>query len=201
MFPMSSPPLDASADQPGNGYIHGSVRQGSSDREPTGSPQLPQLQQPMVMAPPVMTKRQTIRIKPFVRSIDRRPSVQEHPGALSATAASFSFDSSKSATEITSIAEKMPELVSTVAGSSKMSQEQLAWMKESREVLDKHTEMLSKIHELVNELSTQPAKQVQTAMSTISSLTALIPRNDTAMAASKPSTVPNGSEKSSDPAA
>ncbi|KAJ1954121.1 hypothetical protein EC988_002603 [Linderina pennispora] len=195
MRPMSSPAPESAADQSMNGLVHNSVRQGSLERDPTASPQLQQS-----MAPPVMTKRQTIRIKPFVRSIDRRPSIHDQPVALSATSTSFPIETSKSAAAIATIAEQIPELMSMASGSSKASKEQLAWMKESREVLDKHTEMLTKIHELVNELSAQPAKQAQTAMSTISSLTALIPRSDAPLLTSKPSAVPAGGEISSDPA-
>ncbi|KAJ1963187.1 hypothetical protein GGI12_002202 [Dipsacomyces acuminosporus] len=69
---------------------------------------------------------------------------------------------------------------------AKLSEEHALMIKGSHDMLARQGEMLEKIHELVSELTSQPTKQAQNAMSTISSLTALISNTNGAPSAAPP---------------
>ncbi|KAI8325105.1 hypothetical protein GQ54DRAFT_337608 [Martensiomyces pterosporus] len=117
-------------------------------------------------APNQHSKRPTIRVKPFGHSSEPRPgasdSTAHKPGAL--------YQPQSPGVKGFAVVDR----TNSEDTAARLPEEQVMWIKQSHDMLMRQSEVLGKIQEMVSELSTHPARQAQHAMSTISSLTALI---------------------------
>ncbi|KAJ2852459.1 hypothetical protein IWW36_000346 [Coemansia brasiliensis] len=120
------------------------------------------------MPPP---KRPTIRIKPF-GSNNGSPVLSR--GQISHPSSANARNYVPSPTSNTGISDN----VSFLPASAKLSAEQDRILRESHDMLQKQADVLCTIQEAISELSAHPSRQAQNAMSTISSLSALISGNN-----------------------
>ncbi|KAJ2675990.1 hypothetical protein GGI25_003724 [Coemansia spiralis] len=130
------------------------------------TPLLPSLAHP----PPQLTKRPTIRIKPFANPsntpLNSVRGLPHHP--LSAGSHAYVGSSG------IGISPSTAEPITTASISPRPFGEQETWIKESHIMLQKQNSMLSEIREMLKSLNSQPELEAKKAMSTISSLSALV---------------------------
>ncbi|KAJ1799495.1 hypothetical protein LPJ59_001788 [Coemansia sp. RSA 2399] len=127
------------------------------------SPQPQQQQQEQPQQPP-SAKRPTIRIKPFAGAATSaaRDSIQYPLSAGSLVSGGTGMSASTT------------DPVSSASATPKLSEEQETWIKESHSMLQHQNTMLSEIQRMMKEMNAHPTREAKKAMSTISSLSALV---------------------------
>ncbi|KAJ2568971.1 hypothetical protein IW140_003477 [Coemansia sp. RSA 1813] len=128
-------------------------------------------------------RRPTIRVKPFAGSY----------GAAANAArgsAQYPLSAGSRLSGGPGISSSTAEPLSSVSATPRLSEEQEAWIKESHNMLQKQNTVLSEIQNMLKEMNAQPTREAKKAMSTISSLSALV--NSASAQASSTLAVANG---------
>ncbi|KAJ2664184.1 hypothetical protein IWW48_000953 [Coemansia sp. RSA 1200] len=136
------------------------------------SPSANNLHPPMPHQPEqISTRRPTIRVKPFAGSY---PSVISNVRGSTYYPLSAGSRMSGGINGYAGMSTTTAEPPSTASNTARLSEEQETWIKESHSMLRKQNSILSEIQKALKDMNSQPTREARKAMSTISSLSALV---------------------------
>ncbi|KAJ2557580.1 hypothetical protein EV175_001263, partial [Coemansia sp. RSA 1933] len=116
---------------------------------------------------PQSAKRPVIRIRPFSGTY----------GAASSSAQGIPYYPLSAGSHVSGFmgtSGSTAEPASTPSATPRILEEQAMWIKESHNMLQQQTTMMAEIQKMLKEMNAQPTREAKKAMSTISSLSALV---------------------------